>query len=210
MKGLQMDEFSGFMVFLVTCLLLGGIYLSIQSIVDAFLLPVVERIFRKKQPPVREQELEIAPDTPAKTIVPKEEIIIPQYSEYKHAAQQKAQEEQVRLLDNVLRYTGQELALYVEENEMKKLYEYICPFQYATEKECYKITPPIIIDSKLRPIDLMHFGWNIGNQFKKSGIEIATFIKQVFAKTLKGYEISTLQRKLRAEGNCIIKNKEEL
>ncbi|MDR2811265.1 MAG: mobilization protein, partial [Tannerellaceae bacterium] len=72
------------------------------------------------------------------------------------------------------------------------------------------ITPPIIVDSKLRPIDLMHFGWNVGNQFKKSGIEIATFIKHVFAKTLKGYEISTLQRKLRAEGNCIIKNKEEL
>lgn len=56
----------------------------------------------------------------------------------------------------------------------------------------------------------MHFGWNIGNQFKKSGIETATFIKQVFAKELSDSVVSTIKRKLRVEGTCIIKLKEEL
>ena len=56
----------------------------------------------------------------------------------------------------------------------------------------------------------MHFGWNIGNQFKKTGIETATFVKRVFAERLKENEISTIKRKLRAEGACIIKIKEKL
>ncbi len=56
----------------------------------------------------------------------------------------------------------------------------------------------------------MQFGWNIGNQFKKTGIETATFVKRVFAERLKESEISTIKRKLRAEGTCIIKIKEKL
>ena len=47
---LKMDEFSALMVFFVTCLLLGGFYFSFQSILNDCLLPVVERIFRKKHP----------------------------------------------------------------------------------------------------------------------------------------------------------------
>lgn len=45
---LKMDEFSALMVFFVTCLLLGGLYFSFQSILNDCLLPVVERILRKK------------------------------------------------------------------------------------------------------------------------------------------------------------------
>jgi ubiquitin len=119
------------------------------------------------------------------TIIPKEEISIPNYNDYKQAAQQKIQKEQMQTLENVLCYTNKELALYVEESEMQKLYTYIRTFQYATEKECNKINSPVTVNSKLKPIDLMHFGWNIGNQFNKSGIEIATFIKRVFAEVLK-------------------------
>ena len=66
------------------------------------------------------------------------------------------------------------------------------------------------MDAKLKSIDLMHFGWNIGNQFKKSGIETATFTKQVFAALFENVEISTIKRKLRVEGTCKIKLAEEI
>lgn len=37
----------------------------------------------------------------------------------------------------------------------------------------------LIVDKAIRTIDLMHYAWNIGNLFKKKGIDTATFIKQV-------------------------------
>ena len=210
-KELQMDEFSGFVAFIVTCILLGAIYFSFQSIINECLLPLVERIFRKEQQTIPELNVETVPAKPMATIIPKEEVSIPNYEDYKQAAQQKIQEEQMQILENVLCYTNKELALYVEESEMQKLYAHIRTFQYTTEKECNKINSPVTVNSKLKPIDLMHFGWNIGTQFKKTGIETATFIKRVFAEVLKENEISTLIRKLRSsEGTCIIKIKEEL
>lgn len=210
-RQLQMDEFSGLVAFIITCILIGATYFSFQSIVNECLLPLVERFIRKGQQPIHELNVEVATVTPMETIIPKEDISIPQYNNYKQAAQQKIQEKQMQILENVLCYTGKELSLYVEKDEMQKLYTYIHLFQYATEKECNKIRPAVIVDSKLKPIDVMHFGWNIGNQFKKTGIEIATFIKRVFADVLKENEISTLKSKLRSsEGTCIIKIKEEL
>ena len=142
------------------------------------------------------------------------------YGEYKQAAQHKFVQEQVQTLERVLSYTGQEMALYMSEKDLQQLYKHIRFFQSATEQECEQISNPVAVDSKLKSIDLMHFGWNIGapitlceiigNQFKKSGIETATFIKHVFAKDLHDSVISTIKRKLRVEGTCIIKIKEEL
>jgi hypothetical protein len=181
-REMQMDEFSGLVAFIAACILLGAIYFSFQSIVNECLLPLVERIFRKRQQSMPEMNVEAASTAPTEAILPKEEISVPKYDDYKQAAQLKIQEEQMRILNNMLCYTGKELSLYIEECEMQKLYGYIRSFQYATEKECNKMKPPVIVNSKLKPIDLMHFGWNIGNQFHKSGIETATFIKRVFAE----------------------------
>lgn len=208
---LKMDGFSGLMVFFVTCLLLGGLYFSFQTILNDCLLPLMERIFIKKRQPISELNVETALTKSMNTTIPKEEISIPLYNDYKQEAKLKIQEKQMQILENVLCYSGKELALYVEESEMQQLYAHIRSFQYATEKECNKINSPVTVNSKLKPIDLMHFGWNIGNQFKKSGIETATFIKRVFADILKENEISTIIRKLRSsEGTCIIRIKEEL
>ena len=107
-------------------------------------------------------------------------------------------------------YYRQEMALYMSEKDLQELCEHIRFFQSATEQDCEQIKTPVTVDAKLKSIDLMHFGWNIGNQFKKSGIETATFIKHVFAKDLHDSVISTIKRKLRVEGTCIIKIKEEL
>lgn len=202
---LQMDEFSGLVAFVIVCLLLGAAYLSFQSIIDVWLLPVIERTVRKKYP-----QIECEPEVEPIGSMPNGEISVPNYDEYKQTAQQKIQQEQAKVLENVLTYTVQELALYLTESELQQLCEHIRFFQYATENEYKQIKIPAAVDATLKSIDLMHFGWNIGNQFKKTGIETATFVKRVFAERLKESEISTIKRKLRAEGTCIIKIKEKL
>lgn len=202
---LQMDEFSGLVAFVIVCLLLGAAYLSFQSIIDVWLLPVIERTVSKKYP-----QIECEPEVEPIGSMPNGEISVPNYDEYKQTAQQKIQQEQAKVLGNVLTYTVQELALYLTESELQQLCEHIRFFQYATENEYKQIKIPVAVDATLKSIDLMHFGWNIGNQFKKTGIETATFIKRVFAERLKESEISTIKRKLRAEGTCIIKIKEKL
>lgn len=202
---LQMDEFSGLVAFVIVCLLLGAAYLSFQSIIDVWLLPVIERTVSKKYP-----QIECEPEVEPIGSMPNGEISVPNYDEYKQTAQQKIQQEQAKVLENVLTYTVQELALYLTESELQQLCEHIRFFQYATENEYKQIKIPVAIDATLKSIDLMHFGWNIGNQFKKTGIETATFVKRVFAERLKESEISTIKRKLRAEGTCIIKIKEKL
>ncbi|MEY8488449.1 hypothetical protein [uncultured Parabacteroides sp.] len=206
---LKMDEFSGLMVFFVTCLLLGGFYFSFQSILNDCLLPIVERIFRKKYPQL-ELEIVVEPLVEAPQEQEQKESAVLNYGEYKQTAQHKFAQEQAQTLEKVLSYTGQEMALYRNESELQQLYEHIRFFQSATEEECEQLSSPVVVDAKLKSIDLMHFGWNIGNQFKKKGIETATFIKYVFAKDLHDSEISTIKRKLRVEGTCIIKIKEEL
>lgn len=57
----------------------------------------------------------------------------------------------------------------------------------------------------------MHFGWNIGKAFGKSRLQTATFIKRVFAHTLRDSEISTIERKMsHAESECKIKQHRKL
>lgn len=52
----------------------------------------------------------------------------------------------------------------------------------------------------------MHFGWNIGKAFGIKRIHTATFIKNVFAHTLRDLEISTIERKMsHTESVCHIK-----
>lgn len=81
-KELQMDEFSGTVAFIVTCLLLSAAYFSFQSFVNEWLQPVVERIFRKKHPYI-EPEFEVEPIAETS----QEEPIVPNYNEYKLTAQ---------------------------------------------------------------------------------------------------------------------------
>ena len=51
----------------------------------------------------------------------------------------------------------------------------------------------------------MHFGWNIGKAFGKKRVHTATFLKNVFAHTLRDSEISTIERKMsHTETGCHI------
>lgn len=52
----------------------------------------------------------------------------------------------------------------------------------------------------------MHFGWNIVKAFGKPRLQTATFIKKVFAHTLRDSEVSTIERKMsHTESECRIK-----
>jgi hypothetical protein len=65
---------------------------------------------------------------------------------------------------------------------------------------------PVSVDSALKSIDLMHFGWNIGKAFGQKRIHTATFIKNVFAHALRDIEVSTIERKMsHTEYECRIK-----
>ncbi len=106
-------------------------------------------------------------------------------------------------LERVLNYTKQTMVAYIGEAELDRLCGYIT--EYSLGDTPCKVSP-VSVDSALKSIDLMHFGWNIGKAFGKRRIHTATFIKRVFAHSLRDLEISTIERKMsHTESECRIK-----
>ena len=106
-------------------------------------------------------------------------------------------------LDKVLSYTKQNLVLYLSETDLNRLCGYIT--EYYLSNSLPKVEQ-IKVDAQLKTIDIMHFGWNIGKAFGKPRLQTATFIKRVFAHTLRDSEISTIERKMsHTESVCKIK-----
>ena len=106
-------------------------------------------------------------------------------------------------LDKVLSYTKQNLALFLSETDLNRLCGYIT--EYYLSDTLPKVEQ-IKVDAQLKTIDIMHFGWNIGKAFGKPRLLTATFIKRVFAHTLRDSEISTIERKMsHTESECRIK-----
>jgi hypothetical protein len=106
-------------------------------------------------------------------------------------------------LDKVLAYTKRNLVLYLSETDLNRLCGYIT--EYYLSDSLPKVEQ-IKVDAQLKTIDIMHFGWNIGKAFGKPRLQTATFIKRVFAHTLRNSEISTIERKMsHTESECKIK-----
>ena len=106
-------------------------------------------------------------------------------------------------LDKVLAYTKQNLVLFLSETDLNRLCGYIT--EYYLSDTMPKVEQ-IKVDAQLKTIDIMHFGWNIGKAFGKPRLQTATFIKRVFAHTLRDSEISTIERKMsHTESECKIK-----
>ena len=122
--------------------------------------------------------------------------------------QARAEAEQAKL-EVATEYTERTLAPYMSEAELNKLCLQVSLFlasDWADERrEAVRVSPEV------KSIDLMHFGWNIAQPFKKSRKEIATFLKQTFAQALADVEVSTLQRKLtNTEGKHLIRLQADL
>ena len=106
-------------------------------------------------------------------------------------------------LNKVITYTKQTLVSYLDEMALNRLCGYVT--EYYLSDTLPKVEP-IKVDSQLKTIDIMHFGWNIGKAFGKPRLQTATFIKRVFAHTLRDSEISTIERKMsHTESVCKIK-----
>ena len=152
----------------------------------------------------------VAAETTAVVAAPIEEVIITkttsQPTEYEvlraNAIAEQERAAQTKL-DRVLDYTKQIMVAYMSEADLDRLCGYITEYSLGdTPREI----SPVSVDSALKSIDLMHFGWNIGKAFGKRRIHTATFIKRVFAHALRDIEVSTIERKMsHTESECRIK-----
>ena len=152
----------------------------------------------------------VVADTPAIVAEPTEEVAItettPQPTEYEvlraNAIAKRERAAQAKL-QSILDYTKQTMVAYMSEAELDRLCGYITEYSMSdTPRE----VSPVSVDSALKSIDLMHFGWNIGKAFGKRRIQTTTFIKRVFAHSLRDIEVSTIERKMsHTESECRIK-----
>ena len=197
LKVMMLDGFSGNIIFLITCILCAVLYLIFKTTIDGYILPFLCKC-SKIQLAVAESVTEEVTNQD-----PKQEANLTSYQEHYDAVTEKKRIEAEETLQRVLDYTMQTMVIYMSEEELNRLCGYITESSLGdTPRE----VSPISVDSTLKSIDLMHFGWNIGKAFGKKRIHTATFIKRVFAHALRDLEISTIERKMsHTESECRIK-----
>ena len=203
-----LDAFNGYVAFMVCTLMLTAIYINLQELFKKTLSPFFETLFMKFPNYGKKGKVEIEDkETTEEESWTKETDTNPppsmDYAQIRLSAMKAKEQAEQEKLATVLTYTRESFVPYMKEEDLNILCEYICLFH--ADKDIPKNARTVKVDSAIRTIDLMHFGWNIGYQFSKSGIQIATFIKRVFAEALKESEISTLKSKLRLDGKCTIK-----
>ena len=141
------------------------------------------------------EEVAVVAEIPAIVAEPTEEVAViettPQPTEYEvlraNAITEQQRASQAKL-ERVLDYTKQTMVAYMSEADLDRLCGYITEYSLG-DTPCE--VSPVSVDSALKSIDLMHFGWNIGKAFGKKRIHTATFIKNVFAHALRDIEVST-------------------
>ena len=101
-------------------------------------------------------------------------------------------------LEKVLNYTKQTMVAYMSEEDLNRLCAYIV--EYSSGDTLQKVSP-VKVDSQLKSIDIMHFGWNIGKAFGKPRLQTATIIKRVFAL------LSVIRKYLQLSAKCLILNR---
>ena len=204
------DDFSSIVAFFATVIVLMALYASLQITFNQLLLPRIEDFlfrfsaFQKmkdnndavsfpKAPTIKDSN-QATPDVIESAPTTEETISEP--SEYEvmrtNAIAKKNRAIQTKL-EKVISYTKQTMVAYMSEEDLNRLCAYIT--EYSTSDTLQKISP-VKVDSQLKSIDIMHFGWNIGKAFGRKRIHTATFIKHVFAHTLRDLEISTIERKM--------------
>ena len=204
------DEFSAAVAFFATVVVLSALYISLQMTLNELLLPRMQKFLMRFPAFQKLEEVAVAAETTAVVAAPIEEVAVtettPQPTEYEVlranaiAVRERASQEK---LQRVLDYTKQTMVAYMSEAELDRLCGYITEYSLGdTPRE----VSPVSVDSTLKSIDLMHFGWNIGKVFGKKRIHTATFIKRVFAYALRDLEVSTIERKMsHTESECRIK-----
>ena len=197
------DEFSAAVGFFATVVVLSALYISLQMTLNELLLPRLEKFLMRFSAFQKLEEVAVVVEAIEEVAVME---ATPQPSEYEvlraNAIAERERASQAKL-ERVLDYTKQTMVAYMSETELDRLCGYITEYSLGdTPRE----VSPISVDSALKSIDLMHFGWNIGKAFGKRRIHTATFIKNVFAHALRDIEVSTIERKMsHTESECRIK-----
>ena len=205
LKVMLLDGFSGNIIFLITCILCAVLYLIFKTTIDGYILPFLCKCSKIQLAVAESVTKEV---TNQET---KQEANLPSYQEHYDAVAEKKRIEAEETLQRVLDYTMSELVHDMNESDMMTLCNYIREFQFGAATDIAQATTQRIrLTSDIKIIDLYHFGWNIGTQYKKSGLEIAQFLKNVFAEKLYDTEVTTIVRKLRMSGTCRIKIKSEI
>ena len=214
------DDFSSSVVFFATVIVLMAIYASLQTTFNQFLLPRIEAfLLRFSVFKTMKNHNDTVSEPEALTIEDSNQAI-PNIIDPASAAEETISEpseyEVMRTnsiakmnraiqskLEKVISYTKQTMVAYMSEEDLNRLCTYVT--EYSTSDTLQKISP-VKVDSQLKSIDIMHFGWNIGKTFGRKRIHTATLIKNVFAHTLRDLEISTIERKMsHTESECRIK-----
>ena len=204
LKVMLLDGFSGNIIFLITCILCAVLYLIFKTTIDGYILPFLCKCSQNQLAVAESVTKEVTNQKP------KQEANLPSYQEHYDAVTEKKRIEAEETLQRVLDYTMSELVHDMNESDMMTLCNHIKEFQFGTASDIAQATQRIRLTSDIKIIDLYHFGWNIGNQYKKPGLEIAQFLKNVFAEKLYDTEVTTIVRKLRMTGACRIKIKSEI
>ena len=197
LKVMLLDGFSSNIIFLITCILCAVLYLIFKTTIDGYILPILCKC----------SKIQLAVAEPVTKEVtnqePKQEANLPSYQEHYDAIAEKKRIEAEETLQKVLDYTMRTMVVYMSEEELKRLCGYITEYSL---NDIPREVSPVSVDSALKSIDLMHFGWNIGKAFGKRRIHTATFIKRAFAHALRDIEVSTIERKMsHTESECRIK-----
>ena len=201
LKVMMLDGFSGNIIFLITCILCAVLYLIFKTTIDGYILPFLCKC-SKIQLAVAESATEEVTKEVTKPVT-KQEANLPSYQEHYDAVAEKKRIEAEETLQRVLDYTMQTMVIYMSEEELNRLCGYITEYSL---NDIPREVSPVSVDSALKSIDLMHFGWNIGKAFGRRRIHTATFIKRVFAHALRDIEVSTIERKMsHTESECRIK-----
>ena len=204
------DEFSAAVAFFATVVVLSALYISLQMTLNELLLPRMEKFLMRFPAFQKLEQMAVVAEVSAIVAEPIEEVAVakatPQPSEYEvlraSAIAERERAAQAKL-ERVIDYTKQTMVAYMSETELDRLCGYITEYSLG-DTPCE--VSPVSVDSALKSINLMHFGWNIGKAFGKKRIHTATFIKRVFAHSLRDLEISTIERKMsHTECECRIK-----
>ncbi|WP_297093733.1 hypothetical protein [uncultured Draconibacterium sp.] len=197
----KLDLFTANIVFLIVVVFSVAVYISINSLIDNFLLPriISSKVFERKESANNEIKagLEYIPNN-----VPTNEI--------RETFQETSDQKKQKLLKQALQYSQEVFAPYASDSELLRL----CTFveMYSNGEELKSIQP-IKVDKQLKVNDIYHYGWNIWNHFRLTDqLSISHFLKMVFAPTLQEVsEIKTIKKKLRIpDSNCNIPIKYKL
>ena len=197
------DDFSSAIAFFATVIVLTAFYASLQITFNQFLLPRIEAFLFRFSAFQKMKDNNDAVSVSEDLTIEDSSQAIPKVIDPAPTTEETISEPSEY---EVMRTN----AIAEKNHAIQTKLEKVISAEYSTGDTLQKISP-VKVDSQLKSIDIMHFGWNIGKVFGIKRVHTATFIKKVFAHTLRDLEISTIERKMsHTESKCMIKLGEKI